>query len=230
MGRHDRECGRGSGRGVGAGAASDPEDRMARSGGRVGPDQPGDPAGAMGDRARDSVPPGVDVLVAGVTDQASCGWTCATGSPVAGPGGLLRSCADGALGCRFALHVSGGPTLGERTRARPRFRHERRRASRMVGAYRKIAVEPGTAGGPEGAVARPAIGQRVGPDAPGDSRNLRALRWRCVGVDWPGSGRCHGPPRVESLERLLGSARCDGAVVLPSERAKPGWSPVANLD
>ena len=37
----------------------------------------------------DSVPPGVDVLVAGVTNQESCGWTCATGSPVKGPGGYF---------------------------------------------------------------------------------------------------------------------------------------------
>ncbi len=35
----------------------------------------------------DTVPPGLDMFVAGVTDEAGCGRTCATGHPVIPPGG-----------------------------------------------------------------------------------------------------------------------------------------------
>ena len=35
----------------------------------------------------DIVPPGLDIFILGVTDQESCGWTCATGHPVYPPGG-----------------------------------------------------------------------------------------------------------------------------------------------
>lgn len=35
----------------------------------------------------DTVPPGLDMFIMGVTDQEGCGWSCATGHPVYPPGG-----------------------------------------------------------------------------------------------------------------------------------------------
>lgn len=47
------------------------------------------PAELWGVTPGEEIPAGLDVLVTVIADQEGCGWTCATGSPVAPPGGHL---------------------------------------------------------------------------------------------------------------------------------------------